>query len=83
MQNCDGTTAEQALRNQAIRDRITSHSEVVAQFTTCVLEDGSLVRLDKHSALERVRTCMNMLKKSPSIANKENEKDLQVCIDST
>ena len=84
MQKCEGTSTEQALSNQAIRDRLTNHSDVVALYTTCTLEDGSIVRIDKQLAFEHVRTCMNILKKTcgcslnPTSANtnKDNEHEV-------
>ena len=84
MQKCEGTSAEQALKNQAIRDRLTNHSDVVALFTIYTLEDGSIVKIDKQLAFDRVRTCMNTLKKTRGCslnptsadANKENEHEV-------
>ena len=88
MQKCEGTSAEQALKNQAIRDRLTNHSDVVGLFTTYTLEDGSIVKINKQLAFDRVRTCMNTLKKTRGCslnststsadANKENEQEPQV-----
>ena len=56
-------------------------SDVVSLFITYTLEDGSIVKIDKQLAFERVRTCMNTLKKTRGYSlnqtsddsNKENE----------
>ena len=48
---------------------LTNHSDVVSLFTTYTLEDGSIVKIDKQLASERVRTCMNTLKKHVDTAS--------------
>ena len=86
LHKCEGTSAEQALKNHAIRDRLTNYSDVVGLFTTYTLEDGGIVKIDKQLAFDRVRTCMNTLKKTRGCslnstsadANKENEHEPQV-----
>eukprot|EP00731_Ephydatia_muelleri_P006897 Em0003g1145a len=60
----EGTTHEQAVTNQALRQTITCQQDVVSCYETFVMEDkGSQVVLDHIRAAEQVRGCVNNLKR--------------------
>lgn len=65
---CDGTTHAQAMAKQALRQKITSDSEVMAFYETFLLEDkSSSVVLDDLKASEQVRIVLNNRKRSKPV----------------
>ena len=69
MQRCDGTSAEQAFENMLLRERIASHQDVEVYFHTYTLEDRARVKLDKNTASNHVKACINKMKR-PGKSNK-------------
>ncbi len=47
-----------------LREKIASHPDVVALFYTYKLEDGSGVKLDRNTASNHVKCCINEMKKT-------------------
>jgi len=65
MLTCNGTTKEEALANQRLRESIASHDSVKRLFGVFYLEDRSgKVTLDQFKALEHVRHVLNELRRT-------------------
>ena len=64
IQKCIGTTADQAHDNLVLREKVATHPDVVSLFNTYRLEDGAVVKLDRNTASNHVKACLNEMKKS-------------------
>ena len=64
LQECIGTSSQQALENQAIRTEIANHPDVVKLFHTYKLENSSTVELERNLAWNHVRHCLGEIKKT-------------------
>lgn len=61
---CQGTTKEEALENQGLRETIIQDKSVTALFTTFQLEDGSgKCTINGQKAFEHVRHVLNELRR--------------------
>ena len=64
MLRCQGTTKEEALLNQQLREMIANDDSVKSHFSTFYLEDGSgKVVLDAMKAYEHVRHVLNDMRR--------------------
>lgn len=64
MLRCQGTTKEEALLNQQLRETIANDDSVKSHFSTFYLEDGSgKVVLDVIKAYEHVRHVLNDMRR--------------------
>ena len=69
---CQGTTKDEAMLNQKLRETIANDDSVKSQFSTFYLEDGSgKVVLDALKAYDHVRHVLNDMRRTPK--QKENE----------
>ena len=72
MLRCQGTTKEEALLNQQLRETITNDDSVKSHFSTFYLEDGSgRVVLDVLKAYEHVRHVLNDMRRIQKPSNSE------------
>lgn len=73
MLRCQGTTKDEALLNQKLRESIANDDSVKSQFSTFYLEDGSgKVVLDALKAYDHV---LNDMHQMPRQSEKENEEN--------
>ena len=77
MLRCQGTTKEEALLNQQLRETIANDDSVKRHFSTFYLEDGSgKVVLDVLKAYEHVRHVLNDMRRIQKPSNSELGQDL-------
>ena len=55
---------EQSFKNKELQTEIVTSVEVESFYKTCTLENGDLVIIDKNLAKERVRVCLNEMKRN-------------------
>lgn len=71
---CNGTTKEEAMENQRLRETIVQHDSVLRLFTTFCLEDGSgRCTIDVQKAFEHVRHVLNDMRRHGSKQGKSYE----------
>ena len=77
MLRCQGTTKEEALLNQQLREMIANDDSVKSHFSTFYLEDGSGKVLDAVKAYEHVRHELNDMRRvqKPSVQGDDNQKE--------
>ena len=72
MTKCQGTTKEEALENQRLREAIASDERVNSTFGTFILEDGrGKVTLDVMKACDHVRYVLNDIRCTKGTNNSE------------
>ena len=73
---CQGTSKEEALENQRLREAIASDERVSSTFGTFILEDGSgKITLDIMKAYDHVRYVLNDIRRTKGI-QAENDSEV-------
>ena len=74
MLKCEGTSKEEALENQRLRECIATHDSVKQHFGTFYLEDNSgKITLDTVKAFSHVRNVLNDLRRKKEQPDKQIE----------
>jgi hypothetical protein len=72
MMKCQGTSKEEALENQRLREAIASDERISSTFGTFILEDGcGKITLDVMKAYDHVRYVLNDIRRAKGINDSE------------